>query len=135
MLGFLPDLQAAIAETAIKAVAREAAPAEATQAPPAPVQAAAPTPVAAKPTKKTKAAEPAPAAAPAADAGAPKLTLKDVRAKLQTYSDDPRFGMAGVLTILGKYGQQRVSDLPEEKYVEFMAHIDADLEGKADPLA
>lgn len=135
MLGFIPLNQPATAVPAAPTAPR--APAATPAAQPAadalaanPPQAEAP-----KPAKggKKKAAE---AAAPALMAQAEgKLDFTAVKAKLQSYSDDARFGMNGVLAILNKYGVQRISALPEARYVEFVAEIDEALAGQPDPLA
>lgn len=77
----------------------------------------------------------------AAEATAPALTASGtldftaVKAKLQSYSEDARFGMDGVLVILNKYGVQRISALPEARYTEFVTEIDEALAGQPDPLA
>lgn len=63
------------------------------------------------------------------------LTLADMRGKLQSYSDDSRYGMSSVLAILNKYGVQRISDLPDNKYPEMAKEIDEALTGKENPLA
>ena len=90
---------------------------------------------AAKPAKggKKKATE---AAAPAQTAQAEgELDFTAVKAKLQSYSDDARFGMNGVLAILQKHGVQRISSLAEVRYAKFVAEIDEALAGQPDPLA
>lgn len=61
-----------------------------------------------------------------------------VKAKLQAYSEDPRYGMEGpngVRAILRRYGVERVTALAENRYEEFSKEIDLALAAQTDPLA
>lgn len=61
-----------------------------------------------------------------------------VKAKLQAYSEDPRYGMEGpngVRAILRRYGVERVTALAENRYEEFSKEIDQALAAQTDPLA
>lgn len=69
------------------------------------------------------------------EGAAPAITLEHLRNRLTDYSADSRFGMNGVLAILGKYGVQRISDLRLDRYSEFDKEISDALTTKADPLA
>lgn len=131
ILGFLPVGGEATAHvvtvpTAVAAPAATPTAQPTTEAPqPQKIEAA----VDPKPKAKKKAADPVKTPEPGA------LDFKAVKAKLQSYSEDPRFGMDGVLSILGRYGQVRVSALPEARYAEFVKEIDEALAGQSDPLA
>lgn len=127
MLGFLPVVEGAQPTPAPAATPAAQPDANALAEAPAKTEAAKP----AK-TGKKKAAE---AAVPALTAQAGALDFTAVKAKLQAYSDDARFGMNGVLAILNQYGVQRISALPEARYAEFVKEIDEALAGQPDPLA
>lgn len=62
--------------------------------------------------------------------------LATVRARLSDYSADKRYGMDGVFAILKKYGVERITALPTDRYAEFKAELDAALaKPTVDPLA
>lgn len=90
-----------------------------------------------KPAKRGKKDAPAPAtpAAAPAEAAVGELKLANVRARLGDYSADKRYGMEGVMKLLASYNVQRISDLPKDKYAEFMKVIDDALAASADPLS
>lgn len=63
-----------------------------------------------------------------------KVTLADARAKLTTYGADARFGgISGVVALLRTFHVERITDLPEDRYADFIAKIDEAL--AVNPLA
>jgi len=74
-----------------------------------------------KPTEPTGSA-PVPSAAPSAAAS--EITLDQVRAKLHQLHAMKGQGVEASLAALQTFKVMRVSDLPKEKYAEFMAHVD-----------
>jgi hypothetical protein len=67
-----------------------------------------------------------PAAAAPAATGA--LTIEDARAALDRINKTAALGMAGCIAHLNSFGYARVSDLPKDKYAEFIAAADAKIE-------
>lgn len=105
---------------------------------PAPVLATAPKPVeaaaeTAKPAPKARAKK---AASAQTDAPAGEITLPVLRDLLADYSADKRFGMKEVLARLSDFGVERISDLPKDRYAEFMGVLNTALaKPAADPLS
>lgn len=97
----------------------------------------APAPVAAAPAAPAAGAEEGEFANPAGwskDQKDQKLAI--VRSRLSDYSADKRYGMDGVFAILKKYGVDRITALPTDRYAEFKAELDAALaKPSVDPLA
>lgn len=134
ILGFLPAVNSeagAAALTAAKDNTPAADPVPATPAVTEPL----PTHITGKTETKPKAtrAKKGEAKPEAAKTTGEKISLADARAKLTDYSADSRYGMAGVLKLLGEFGLESISKLPENRYGEFVALIDERL--AANPLA
>lgn len=74
------------------------------------------------PSVTAQGARVAPAAA-AAPSG--KLTIADARAALDRINVTPGLGMPACIAHINSFGYARISDVPAEKYAEFIAQADA----------
>lgn len=59
----------------------------------------------------------------ASEPKAPTITIDDARSKLKTYA--LAHGTDAALQVLALYGAKKISDLPAEKYGEFVAKLEA----------
>lgn len=82
-----------------------------------------PTNPAAAPVQEPKSAADGQSVPPAAPAAA-ELTKEDAHAALKRVSGTPGLGTQTCIGILGAFSVLRLSELPKEKYADFIAHCD-----------